>query len=245
MENVSYVGSAHIRFQKSLHLRPRQIENHRFLFVESGRGEFVFPAETLKLVGRTLLLLAPGMREIRYQSGRPVSYLYVEFRTPTELISHPFLEYPATSPHYQTLVNLLRSINQEKGGGVDYLILAAIDLALLHPASIDATAPDSRIQRTLNHIDGRLDHSPKVSELAEEAGLSIPHFRRLFQKTVGIAPKEYLMCERMRYARKILQTEGLRVGEVADLMQFETVFQFSNQYKKIHGHSPVNDRPAG
>ncbi len=245
MEDVTYVGSAHIRFQKSLHLRPRKIGNHRFLFVESGRGEFHFPSKTLKFVDRTLLLLAPGMREIRYQSGRPVSYLYVEFSIPGTLIRHPFLECPATSPHFQTLVNLLRSVNQERGVGVAHLIPAAIDLALLHPASLDSSAPDSRIQRALNHLDGRLDHPLKVSDLAGEAGLSLPHFRRLFQKSVGIAPKEYLMRERMRYARKILQTEGLRVGEVADLMQFETVFQFSNQYKKVHGHSPVNDRPAG
>ncbi|MDF1824157.1 MAG: helix-turn-helix domain-containing protein [Verrucomicrobiales bacterium] len=66
-----------------------------------------------------------------------------------------------------------------------------------------------------------------------------------FRKKAATAPKEYLMRERMRYARKILQTEGLRVGEVADLMQFETVFQFSNQYKNVHGHSPMKDRPAG
>ncbi len=245
MENVTYVGSAHIRFQKSLQLRPRRIRNYRFLFVESGNGEFIFPKKTLKLVDRTLLLLAPGMREIRYQSGRPVSYLYVEFSTPEELISKSYLECPATSPHFQTLVNLLRSVNQEKGKGVDYLIPAAIELALLHPAPTDSTTTDPRIQRALNYIDGHLHDPLKVSDLAEEAGLSLPHFRRLFQKTVAIAPKEYLMRERMRYARKILQTEGLRVGEVADLMQFETVFQFSNQYKKVHGHSPVKDRPVG
>ncbi|MDF1739888.1 MAG: AraC family transcriptional regulator [Verrucomicrobiales bacterium] len=243
--NVTYLGSAHIRSPKSLRLRPRQIRNHRFLFVESGNGEFTFPKKTLKLVGRTLLLLAPGMREIRYQSGRPVSYLYVEFSTPDELISEPFLECPATSPHFQTLVNLLRSVNQEKGKGVDQLIPAAIELALLHPAPADRSATDPRIQRALNHIDSHLDRPLKISDLAEEAGLSLPHFRRLFQKTVATAPKEYLMRERMRYARKILQTEGLRVGEVADLMQFETVFQFSNQYKKVHGHSPVKDRAVG
>ncbi|MEC5127249.1 AraC family transcriptional regulator [Verrucomicrobiales bacterium BCK34] len=243
--NVTYLGSAHIRFPKSLQIRPRRIRNHRFLFVESGNGDFIFPEKTLKLVGRTLLLLAPGMREIRYQSGRPVSYLYVEFSTPDELISGPFLECPATSPHFQTLVNLLRSVNQEKGKGVDHLIPAAIELALLHPAPTDRGATDPRIQRALNHIDSHLDRPLKISDLAEEAGLSLPHFRRLFQKTVATAPKEYLMRERMRYARKILQTEGLRVGEVADLMQFETVFQFSNQYKRVHGHSPVKDRPVG
>ncbi|MGZ0163103.1 MAG: hypothetical protein ACKVII_04245 [Planctomycetales bacterium] len=45
----------------------------------------------------------------------------------------------------------------------------------------------------------------------------------------------------MNYARRILQSEGLRVGEVAGLLQFETVYQFSNQYKKVHGHSPTQD----
>ena len=45
----------------------------------------------------------------------------------------------------------------------------------------------------------------------------------------------------MNYARRILQSEGLRVGEVAGLLQFEAVYQFSNQYKKVHGHSPTQD----
>ena len=58
---------------------------------------------------------------------------------------------------------------------------------------------------------------------------------------MSIGPKEYLLRERMDHARRMLQSESLRVGEVADLLQFETVYQFSNQYKKVHGHSPTQD----
>lgn len=58
---------------------------------------------------------------------------------------------------------------------------------------------------------------------------------------MSLGPKEYLLRERMNYARRILKSEALRVGEVADLLQFETVYQFSNQYKKVHGHSPGQD----
>ena len=59
---------------------------------------------------------------------------------------------------------------------------------------------------------------------------------------MSMGPKEYLLRTRMQYARRILENEGLRVSDVADLLQFETVYQFSKQYKKVHGHSPTGRR---
>jgi AraC family transcriptional regulator len=93
----------------------------------------------------------------------------------------------------------------------------------------------------LDYIDRHLDHPLRVAELAREAGLSEPQFRRVFRNAMSVGPKAYILQARMNYARRILQSEGLRVGEVADLLKFETVYQFSNQYKKVHGHSPAQD----
>ncbi|MGZ0163102.1 MAG: hypothetical protein ACKVII_04240 [Planctomycetales bacterium] len=132
--SVVYVGSAHVRFHQSLHFRPRQIENHRFLYVEEGCGEFLFASETLPIDGHTLLMLAPGPREIHYGSTEPVSYTYVEFESRSKLTEKPYVSYPETSPHFQTLVCLLRSIVFNKGAGADVLISAAIELTQLHPA---------------------------------------------------------------------------------------------------------------
>jgi hypothetical protein len=64
-DSIVFVGGDQIRFHQSLHFRPRQIENYRFLFVESGCGEFLFADETLPIDGRTLLMLAPGPRDTR------------------------------------------------------------------------------------------------------------------------------------------------------------------------------------
>jgi AraC-like DNA-binding protein len=241
-DSIAYVGSDQVRFHQSLHFRPRQIENHRFLFVESGCGEFLFADETLSIDGRTLLLLSPGPRETRYRDTEPVSYTYVEFKSHFKLIDTSFVSYAESSPHFQTLVCLLRSIVINKGASAGQLISAAIELARLHPAhSGSAPESDARIQHVLDYIDLHLNHPLRVAELAREAGLSEPQFRRVFRKAMSIGPKEHLLQERMNYARRILQSEGLRVGEVADLLQFETVYQFSNQYKKVHGHSPTQD----
>ena len=242
-DTIAYFGGAHILFKRGLHLPPRNVENHRFLYVESGSGEFIIPDERLQLSDRMLLLLSPGVREIRYDDRRPVSYTYIEFSVTRDLITEPWLHVPESSPHFQTLIGLLRSTLHEDGDGTESVIRAAIDLTLRHTVA-DASTPaiDRRIRDVLDYIDRNLNRALKVSELAELAGLSEPQFRRVFRANMSMGPKEYLLRTRMHYALQVLDNEGLRVRDVAELLQFETVYQFSKQYKKVHGHSPTGRR---
>ena len=113
-------------------------------------------------------------------------------------------------------------------------------VVIKHQGNRNRTA-DHRINRILHFIETNLTRPLLVSELAREAGVSEPQFRRIFRDAMALGPKEYLLRERMNYARRILESEALRVGEVAELLQFETVYQSSNQYKRIHRHSPVQD----
>ena len=241
--SIAYVGGAQIRFERGLHLPPRKVENYRFLYIESGSGEFIIPDDTLQLDDRMLLLLSPSVREIRYDDKRAVSYTYIEFSVTPDLISDPWLRVPESSPHFQTLIGLLRSTLHEDGRGVESIIRAAIDLTLRH-AGPNASTPtiDGRIRKALDYIDRNLNRALKVSELVKIAGLSEPQFRRVFRTSMSIGPKEYLLQTRMLYARRILENEGLRVSDVAELLRFETVYQFSKQYKKVHGHSPTGRR---
>lgn len=239
LPDFAYVGAARVRFDRSLHQRPRRVEHHRFLHVESGHGEFVSPLGRLTLENRLLLLLSPGEREIRYDETRPVSYLYVEFRSAHPLISTPWLRCPESSPHHQALVHLLRSIRLEEGANATPLLAAAVSLVLRDPVPRAVAGPaDDRIRRALDLVERHLDRPLRVGDLARAAGCSEPHFRRLFRTAMSCGPKEYLLRERMHYARRILQDEGLRVGEVADLLQFDSVYQFSKQFRKVLGRSP-------
>lgn len=243
MTGISYIDSARIRFHQDLHLRRRRIDCHRFLLIHSGFGEFHFPQSTLSVHSGLLLLLSPGERESHYRADEEVSYLYVEFDSKSALLDGPYRQFRPPLGHYQTLCALIESVHRERGKGTDMLLPAAVELALLKPADAETgNAIDPRIRRALHFIDQNIDQSIQVPELATVAGLSVPHFRRLFLHATDLSPKQYLIRERMLHARKILQTEGLRVGEVADLMHFENLFQFSNQYKTIHGHSPQKDR---
>ena len=111
------------------------------------------------------------------------------------------------------------------------------------PADASTPAIDGRIRKVLDHIDRNLNRALKVSRTGGNSpDLSEPQFRRVFRTSMSIGPKQYLLQTRMLYARRILENEGLRAGDVAELLQFETVYQFSKQYKKVHGHSPTRRR---
>jgi AraC-like DNA-binding protein len=49
------------------------------------------------------------------------------------------------------------------------------------------------------------------------------------------------MKVRMNYARHLMHSEGLRVNGMSDLLGFSSPFQFSAQYRHIHGLSPSHD----
>lgn len=239
------IDSSRIRFHQPLHMRRRRITHYRLLKIDSGRGEFRFAGTSLEVHGGMLLLLAPGIRESRYRGDEEVSYLYVEFDADPDcgLFDGDFLSCPSTSPHFRTLGEMILSLHRVRGRGLDQLLPATVQLALFacRDGAEDMPA-DARIRRALQYIEQNLDRPLRVGELARTAGLSLPHFRRLFQRATGSGPKQFVLRERMKYARGILQTEGLRVGEVAELLRFDNVFHFSNQYKRVFGHSPVRDR---
>ena len=194
--SIAYVGGGYIRFERGLHLPPRHVENHRFLYVESGSGEFIIPDETLQLDDRMLLLLSPGVREIRYDDKRPVSYTYIEFSVTRDLVTDPWLQVPESSPHFQTLIGLLHSTLHEDGHGTESVIRAAIDLALRHTAPTPDPSTPTVDGRRSNPASTRL-HRPKPQPRAESKRTG--RTRRPFR--AAIPPR--LSCEHVDWAKRV------------------------------------------
>ena len=82
------------------------------------------------------------------------------------------------------------------------------------------------------------DHCVTPAELANQARLSADYFRRLFVRTYGLAPKTWLVRQRIASAGSALLESNLTIGEVAEHMGYPDVFQFSRQFKQVMGVSP-------
>ncbi|QDU98431.1 AraC family transcriptional regulator [Lignipirellula cremea] len=242
MRPLHYVSSDQIRFQQSMHMRPRPIVHWRLLHVESGRGEFHLAGKHFEVSANWLGLLAPGIREYRYHAGEPVSYLFVEFQSGQDLIDDAYREFSAGEPQRSTLIAILKTIHAERSDPGGCLLAAAVRLMLPEQSSRAEEPTDPRLGKVLRQIDRRPDQNPTLAELATIAGVSEPHLRRLFRTHLGVSPKQYLMRTRMAFAQRLLRYEGMRVGQAAALLGFASVYQFSAQFRQVMGHPPSADR---
>jgi len=76
-----------------------------------------------------------------------------------------------------------------------------------------------------------------MDELAKETGYNRAYLSRMFKKTTGQSPAQYLLKLRMERARQLLG-EPLTIGQIAASVGFADPFHFSRQFKKWHGCSP-------
>ena len=80
------------------------------------------------------------------------------------------------------------------------------------------------------------DHT--LTSLAQYFGVNTNKLMRLFRETFGKSIFEYIAEQRMDYARKLLQEEGLLVTQVARNIGYKNPNHFSVAFKKRFGISP-------
>lgn len=82
----------------------------------------------------------------------------------------------------------------------------------------------------------------KPRDMAKATGLSLDYFSRVFHRTHGIPPRQWLVQERLSYAVVLLQETPLRVGEIAHRLGYANPHLFSRQFSAYFGRSPKSYR---
>ena len=93
-------------------------------------------------------------------------------------------------------------------------------------------------------IDARAHEPLDLERIASEAGLSTFHFLRLFARTLGVTPHQYLVRARLRHAARLLSHEQLPVTEVALDVGFADLSNFIRTFRRAAGLSPSQFRRA-
>ncbi len=240
-EGLKYIGGGGIRLESACVFPKRVVSHYRLLHVISGQGILTFDERCVSICGDNVYLLRPGPRQVTYAPDEPIDYEYVEFDASTTLIHTPCLTSSAEGVFRAALTCLLTCTNLEQD---DLLRLRLLDIAirLTLEGSAERLPEDPRLQKVWRHLEEQPNETFTVANLAAFAGLSEPQFRRLFRRYFGVSPKSYLMRHRMDYARRLMEAEHMRVCEVADALGFASPYQFSAQFRKVHGCCPSRIR---
>ncbi|CAM4472569.1 AraC-like DNA-binding protein [Paenibacillus endophyticus] len=83
-----------------------------------------------------------------------------------------------------------------------------------------------------------------LDDVADAAGLSKYYFTRMFTKTTGISPMDYVTKVRMEKAVSLLRNSPLSVEEIAFSVGYSSSSYFSKVFRSRTGFPPANFRLA-
>ena len=99
----------------------------------------------------------------------------------------------------------------------------------------------AHIARTVRWIRDHHDDTIRIGQLAALAGMSEATFHRHFRAVTHLTPIQYQKAVRLLQARLALVSGGRDVAEVAHAVGYDSVSQFSREYRRHFGAPPGRD----
>lgn len=96
-----------------------------------------------------------------------------------------------------------------------------------------------RLCRSRDFLAAGLEQPLRLADAARHACLSPYHYQRLFARTFGETPHEFLTRMRMDRARQLLAREAMPVTEVCFAVGYESLGSFSARFRRVVGRSPA------
>lgn len=98
--------------------------------------------------------------------------------------------------------------------------------------------PQRQLLQILDYINDHLSQDIKLADLAALLGMSQFHFSHLFKQSMGIAPYQYLLQQRVERAKQLLKQTDQSIMDVAFSCGFNSHSHLSKQFRQLTGISP-------
>lgn len=108
----------------------------------------------------------------------------------------------------------------------------------------DIATPETalaRIHAAILWIRQNFTQPLRVEALADRVAMSVSAFHRQFKAVTNMSPLQFQKTIRLMHARRLMVTEALSAASVAIRVGYESPSQFSREYSRLFGQSPVRD----
>lgn len=97
---------------------------------------------------------------------------------------------------------------------------------------------NSPIGEVIEFIKKNIQESLNLKDLSDKACMSSTSFYRHFKRELGMSPIEFILNEKIKYAKKLLSNPKINVSEVSYASGFEDANYFIRLFKKYEGVTP-------
>lgn len=92
------------------------------------------------------------------------------------------------------------------------------------------------------HIEHHFTENISITQLAEDHFISSDYLSHVFKQLTGYSPKQYILLNRLVYARELVLRNEFPINVVAFKSGFNDVNNFIRAYKKQFGTTPKQNR---
>jgi AraC family transcriptional regulator len=100
----------------------------------------------------------------------------------------------------------------------------------------------ARLRRIKELVHAKMEDDLSLDEMAQSVGLSTAHFARMFRKSTGRTPHQFVLRRRLERAKAMLGAPEARVLDVAVACGFKTQQHFAQAFRDLWGVSPTEYR---
>lgn len=134
-----------------------------------------------------------------------------------------------------------------------YILLCQIHLLLMNH---ERSLPDQQTQQVLGisknaiqavqdtcaYINQNFTEQLSLTQLAEQADMSVSHLSRIFEQYTGENFNTYLVKRRLSHAKLLLANKTLKITDIAFQSGFGSLASFNRAFDKYEGISPTKFR---
>lgn len=100
----------------------------------------------------------------------------------------------------------------------------------------------ARLRRIKELVDAKMEDELSLDEMAQSVELSTAHFARMFRKSTGETPHQFVLRQRVERAKEMLRSANARIIDVAVACGFKTQQHFAQVFRQVCGASPTEYR---
>lgn len=108
-------------------------------------------------------------------------------------------------------------------------------------AALTAQGQFARIARVIRKIHACYREPLDVGQLALEANMSVPTLHSHFKAVTRTSPMQYLKSTRLHQARLLMVRNEVTAALASVQVGYESASQFSREFKRLFGRSPVEE----
>ena len=108
--------------------------------------------------------------------------------------------------------------------------------------SYDDGLPKDKLNQAIEYINTHLSENLSLMAIAAELDVSQYYFCRLFKRSTGLTPHQYLIQQRVERAKQLLNQPQLSVAHIASKCGFANQSHLAKQFRQYTGVTPKQFR---